>query len=91
MLSKNFFPIFFFYSEKVIKWCFCSEILRVIDSLQLTDRIPQIATPANWVPGDKVMIAPTVGDEDADKIFENQVDYIGMPSGKNYVRTTNNY
>lgn len=68
-----------------------SEILRVIDSLQLTDRIPQIATPANWVPGDKVMIAPTVVDADADKLFDNQVDYIGMPSGKNYVRTTNNY
>ncbi|KAJ8971705.1 hypothetical protein NQ317_006007 [Molorchus minor] len=29
------------------------EILRVIDSLQLVDRIPQIATPANWVPGGK--------------------------------------
>lgn len=26
-----------------------SEILRVIDSLQLTDRLPQVATPANWV------------------------------------------
>ena len=26
-----------------------SEILRVIDSLQLVDRKPQIATPANWV------------------------------------------
>lgn len=27
----------------------CSEILRVIDSLQLTDRLPHVATPANWV------------------------------------------
>lgn len=68
-----------------------SEILRVIDSLQLTDRIPQIATPANWVPGDKVMIAPTVQDADADQLFDNKVDYVGMPSGKNYVRTTTNY
>lgn len=59
--------------------------------MQLTDRIPQIATPANWVPGDKVMIAPTVADADADKLFDDQVDHIGMPSGRNYVRTTNNY
>ncbi|KAJ6635014.1 Peroxiredoxin-6 [Pseudolycoriella hygida] len=67
------------------------EILRVIDSLQLTDRIPQVATPANWVPGQKVMIAPTVTDAVADELFEDQVDRIGMPSGRNYVRTTNNY
>lgn len=70
---------------------FYSEILRVIDSLQLVDRVPQVATPANWVPGEKVMILPTVADADADKLFDNKVDRVGMPSGINYVRTTTNY
>lgn len=59
--------------------------------MQLTDRVPQIATPANWMPGDKVMVLPTVSDSDADKLFDDQVDRIGIPSKKNYVRTTNNY
>lgn len=68
-----------------------SEILRVIDSMQLTDRIPEIATPANWVPGEKVMILPTVDDAQADKLFNSEVDRVGMPSGINYVRTTTNY
>lgn len=68
-----------------------SEILRVIDSLQLVDRVPQIATPANWQPGEKVMILPTITDADADKLFDGRVDRVGMPSGKNYVRTTTNY
>lgn len=34
--------------NNLVRFCF-SEILRVIKSLQLVDRIPQIATPANWV------------------------------------------
>ncbi len=33
------------------------EILRVIDALQLTDRIP-VATPADWRPGESVIIRP---------------------------------
>ncbi|XP_014274634.3 peroxiredoxin-6 isoform X2 [Halyomorpha halys] len=67
------------------------EILRVIDSLQLTDRLKVIATPANWVPGDKVMILPTVKDEDLPKLFPKGVDKVSMPSGINYVRTTTDY
>lgn len=39
------------------------EILRVIDSLQLTDN-HAAATPANWEPGDDVVIVPTLQDED---------------------------
>lgn len=68
-----------------------SEILRVIDSLQLTDRLPYVATPANWVPGEKVMILPHVEEELADKLFPKGIDRVGMPSGQNYVRTTTNY
>ena len=40
------------------------EILRVIDSLQLTAE-HQVATPANWKPGEEVIIVPAVSDEDA--------------------------
>lgn len=39
------------------------EILRVIDSLQLTDQ-HKVATPANWVDGDEVVIVPSLKDED---------------------------
>ncbi|MFG0806216.1 peroxiredoxin [Pseudomonas fluvialis] len=39
------------------------KILRVIDSLQLTDSY-KIATPANWVDGDDVVIVPSLKDED---------------------------
>ncbi|XP_057330613.1 peroxiredoxin-6-like [Microplitis mediator] len=67
------------------------EILRVIDSLQLVDRKPQIATPANWTPGEKVMILPTVDDIELSSLFPGGVDKVLMPSGKVYVRTTTDY
>ena len=38
------------------------EILRVIDSLQLTDRFP-VATPVNWQDGEDVIIVPSLKDE----------------------------
>ena len=44
------------------------EILRVIDSLQLTDA-HKVTTPANWRPGDDVIIAPSVSDEQARERF----------------------
>ncbi|MGI9311495.1 MAG: peroxiredoxin [bacterium] len=40
------------------------EILRVLDSMQLTQR-HQVATPVNWRSGDDVIIVPSVSDEDA--------------------------
>lgn len=67
------------------------EILRCIDSLQLTDRLKVVATPANWTPGTKVMILPNVTDEEAEKLFPGGVDKVSMPSGVNYVRTTEKY
>jgi thioredoxin-dependent peroxiredoxin len=45
-----------------------NEILRVIDSLQLTDS-HKVATPANWKNGDDVVISPAVSDEDAKARF----------------------
>jgi alkyl hydroperoxide reductase subunit AhpC len=44
------------------------EILRVIDSLQLTDGF-KVATPVNWKDGDDVIIVPAVSNEDAKKLF----------------------
>ncbi len=44
------------------------EILRVIDSLQLTDA-HKVATPANWADGKPVIILPSLSDEDAKARF----------------------
>jgi len=44
------------------------EILRAIDSLQLTDA-RSIATPVNWSPGEEVVISPKVSDEEAQRQF----------------------
>ena len=44
------------------------EILRVLDSLQLTDQ-QKVTTPANWQPGQDVIIAPSISDEQAKTLF----------------------
>lgn len=44
------------------------EILRVIDSLQLTDKY-KVATPVNWKQGEDVIIVPAVSNDDARKLF----------------------
>src|SRR5918998_529804 len=44
------------------------EVLRVIDSLQLTAK-HKVATPVNWKPGDDVIIAGSVSDEEAKKTY----------------------
>ncbi|KAB7496883.1 UNVERIFIED_CONTAM: hypothetical protein RMT77_002056 [Armadillidium vulgare] len=62
------------------------EILRVIDSLQLTEAKP-VATPADWKPGKSCMIIPTLSDEEAKKQFPDH-EVHKVPSGKNYLRTT---
>lgn len=45
-----------------------AEILRTIDSLQLTDR-SKVATPADWKQGDDVIILPSVGEAEARALF----------------------
>jgi len=44
------------------------EILRVLDSMQLTAK-HKVATPANWKQGDDVIISGSLSDEDAEKLF----------------------
>ena len=52
------------------------EIIRVIDSLQLTANY-RVATPANWKQGDKCMVTPAVTAEEAPKLFP-KVHYDSM-------------
>ena len=59
-----------------------AEILRVLDSLQLT-AIHKLATPADWQSGDDAFILPSVSDEDARKLFPNGWETV-MP----YIRKT---
>jgi len=56
------------------------ELLRVLDSLQLTAN-HQVATPVNWKSGEKVIIVPAVSDEDAKKKYPN-----GWEAPKPYLR-----
>jgi thioredoxin-dependent peroxiredoxin len=44
------------------------EVLRIIDSLQLTSK-HKVSTPANWKPGEDVIISPALSDEEATKTF----------------------
>lgn len=57
------------------------EILRVLDSMQLT-ATHKVATPANWKPGDDVIIATSVSDEEAKKAYPD-----GFKTLKPYLRT----
>jgi thioredoxin-dependent peroxiredoxin len=57
------------------------EILRVIDSLQLTDK-HKVATPVNWQQGQDVIIVPAVSDEEAHQKFP------GFKKLRPYLRTT---
>ncbi|NWS57810.1 PRDX6 protein, partial [Chunga burmeisteri] len=63
------------------------EILRVVDSLQLT-AYKKVATPVDWKPGDSVMVVPTLPDEEAKKLFPKGVFTKDLPSGKKYLRYT---
>lgn len=56
------------------------EVLRVIDSLQLTAE-HKVATPANWVQGDEVIIGSGLSDEDAKELFPE-----GWRAEKPYLR-----
>ena len=57
------------------------EILRVIDSMQLTAK-HRVATPVNWKQGEDVIIVPAVSNEEAEKIYPD-----GWETVKPYLRT----
>ncbi|KQC31502.1 peroxiredoxin [Flagellimonas eckloniae] len=58
------------------------ELLRVIDSLQLTAN-HKVATPANWEHGERVVVSPAIPTEEAEKLFSGGVEEI-----KPYLRLT---
>jgi len=59
-----------------------AELLRVIDSLQLTDH-HKVATPANWKDGDDCVIVPALSDEQAKPLFPK-----GWKTLRPYLRMT---
>ena len=58
------------------------EILRVIDSIQLTSKFP-VATPVNWQSGDDVIIVPSISNDEANEKFP-----AGFKEHLPYLRTT---
>ncbi len=58
-----------------------AEILRLLDSIQLTAKHP-VATPVNWTPGGECIIAPSLADEQAKEKFPG-----GWKTVKPYLRT----
>jgi len=58
-----------------------AEIIRVIDSMQLTNR-HKVATPSDWKQGEDVIITPAVSDDEAKTLFP------GFKTLKSYLRTT---
>ncbi|GAB2265567.1 amino acid permease [Dionaea muscipula] len=83
--------------DKVVKLSFLypattgrnmDEVVRVVESLQRAAK-HKVATPANWKPGDPVVISPSVSDEEAKKMFPQGFDTADLPSKKGYLRFTN--
>jgi alkyl hydroperoxide reductase subunit AhpC len=56
------------------------EVLRVLDSIQLTAR-HKVATPVNWKPGEDVIIAGAVSDDEAKRLYPK-----GWKAPKPYLR-----
>eukprot|EP00922_Rhytidocystis_sp_ex-Travisia-forbesii_P063879 GHVS01094994.1.p1 GENE.GHVS01094994.1~~GHVS01094994.1.p1 ORF type:complete len:232 (+),score=35.28 GHVS01094994.1:181-876(+) len=63
------------------------EILRVLDSLQLTEQHP-VATPEGWKVGGECMVVPTLKEEEAKQKLPKGFNMEEMPSGKPYMRFT---
>ncbi|XP_035230396.1 peroxiredoxin-6-like [Stegodyphus dumicola] len=64
-----------------------NEVLRVVDSLQLTHN-KNVATPVDWKQGGDCMVLPNIKNEDLPKLFPKGVTVKELPSGKPYLRIT---
>jgi len=62
------------------------EVLRVVDSLQLT-ATKKVATPVDWKNGGSCMVIPSIPKDQAASLFPNHKVH-QLPSGKEYLRTT---
>jgi alkyl hydroperoxide reductase subunit AhpC/uncharacterized protein (DUF924 family) len=62
-----------------------NEILRVLDALQLSAAY-QVATPANWRPGDDTVVLPFISDEEAERMFGDDGGFRKVRSYLRYVR-----
>jgi 1-Cys peroxiredoxin 6 len=89
--------IFLFFVELQLKLSFLypgttgrnfDEVLRVLDSLQLASK-QKISTPANWQPGEPVVISPSLSDKEAKHQFPQGWKTINLPSGEPYLRLVN--
>ncbi|KAL2464465.1 1-Cys peroxiredoxin PER1 [Forsythia ovata] len=63
------------------------EVVRALDSLLKASK-HKIATPANWKPGEPVVIAPSVSNDEAKEMFPQGFDTADLPSKKEYLRFT---
>ncbi len=59
-----------------------TEILRVVDALQLSSKF-QVATPADWRPGEDTVVLPFISDEEAERMFPDQD---GVRKVRSYLR-----
>lgn len=60
------------------------EVLRSLDALQLVSA-RKVATPANWKKGERVIVSPSLTEEEARKQFPDH-EVMTLPSGKPYLR-----
>uniref|UniRef100_A0A915D3Q1 Thioredoxin domain-containing protein n=1 Tax=Ditylenchus dipsaci TaxID=166011 RepID=A0A915D3Q1_9BILA len=63
------------------------EILRVVDSLQLT-ALKKVATPVDWKASQECMVVPTLSTQEATQLFGDTIRQLEVPSDKNYLRFT---
>eukprot|EP00252_Welwitschia_mirabilis_P016076 TRINITY_DN35563_c0_g1_i1.p1 TRINITY_DN35563_c0_g1~~TRINITY_DN35563_c0_g1_i1.p1 ORF type:complete len:223 (+),score=24.58 TRINITY_DN35563_c0_g1_i1:112-780(+) len=64
-----------------------AEILRVLDSLQLTANY-KVATPSDWKQGEDCMVLPNLSNSEAQQVFPKGFKMVPLPSGKDYLRLT---
>eukprot|EP00386_Alphamonas_edax_P014203 GDKI01043675.1.p1 GENE.GDKI01043675.1~~GDKI01043675.1.p1 ORF type:complete len:245 (-),score=46.04 GDKI01043675.1:179-880(-) len=64
-----------------------SELLRVVDALQLTMLKP-VATPEGWRPGDRCMVQPILSNKEAKSHLPAGFEQVCVPSQKGYLRYT---